>query len=95
MRGILVALLAVALLAVAGCGGTGAVKAVPSADRAKAEAVVKTCLTKSHTPKSFETCVAPKGHEAALQACAVKAFEHSLRKSTLEGKLADCVVNNR
>ena len=96
MRGYLVALLAIVALAIAGCGGAGAIKAAP--DAAKAEGIVETCLTKSHlSEKAFAACAAPKGHEATLEACATKAVTSDIpfHHSRLASDLANCVVTNR
>jgi hypothetical protein len=99
-KGILAVLL-IAALVIAGCGGSGTIKAASSpqtkAEIAKAEVVVKACLSKSKTPKAFASCVAPPGHTAALQSCAIKAFtsDFPLHKGRLQGDLAECVVKNR
>lgn len=96
MKKTISALVLVVALACAGCGGTAAVKGATNpqvrADLTQAEGIVKSCLTKSKTLKGFTACAAPKGHEAALEACAVKAFIHF---SKLESDLANCVVKNR
>jgi len=101
MRGSLVALLAIVLLAVAGCGGTGAVKAAKDpqvrADVAKAEVIAKKCITTSHSKATLVNCLAPKGHTRALEACLKKALTHDLpfHKSHLTPDVANCVVSNR
>lgn len=99
-KGIL-AVLAALMFAVAGCGGTGTIKAAKDpqtkADIAKAEVVVKQCVTTSHSKAGLVNCLAPKGHTRALEACVKHAFTHDLplHKSRLTPDVATCVVNNR
>lgn len=101
-KGIL-AVLAVLVLAVAiaGCGGSGTIKAAANpqtrADVAKAEVIVKQCLTKSHSKASLVNCLAPAGHTAALEVCIKHSLTHDLplHKSHLTPDVANCVVTNR
>lgn len=97
-KGILVAL-AVLMLAIAGCGGTKATSsATTKADLAKAEVIVKGCVTKGKfSPHAFAACVAPPGHTAALESCSLKALTSDIpfHKKRLQVDLAQCVVSNR
>ncbi len=98
-KGIL-AVLAVLVLAVAGCGGSS-IKAASNpqtkTDIAKAEVIVKQCITTSHSKKTLVNCLAPAGHTAALEACVKHAFVHDvpLHKSHIVPDVANCVVTNR
>ena len=97
----IVSLLVASAFVIAGCGGTGVAKQAANpqvrADLHQAEGIAKACLLKSHTPKGFAACAAPKGHTAALEACAVKAITSDLplHKKRLTPALAECVVKNR
>lgn len=100
-KGILAVPFLIVALAIAGCGGTGTIKAASSpqtrAEIAKAEGIAKACLNKSRTAKKFASCVAPPGHTAALESCAIKAFTSDIpfHKKRLQTDLAECVVKNR
>jgi hypothetical protein len=83
-------LIAVAVLAITGCGksthvttvSSGQATAVATQAQTEAQQVVNQCMknanfvTKSGR-KAFLHCVAPAGHSKALEACVVQVAEHS------------------
>lgn len=73
-----------------------------SANEAKAQKIVQACAAKANFitangRKAFYACIAPPGKEAAVQACAGKAFARDgvltkAARQKFENDLAGCII---
>lgn len=93
MKKFIAAIGLVALLFAAGCGNAAKVASTPQAKQA--EQIVQGCLSKGN-PAAIKRCIAPPGHSAALERCALHAVTHDfLRHVKLVEALVKCVEEDR
>lgn len=90
------------VLGLVACGGSTQLKVANTPQARKAEATVKSCLTKTNwLTKSgrskFVACIAPKGKKAQVEACARNAVAHGSyftksQRVKVEENVINCVV---